>query len=379
MIIFNNKKYKLFFSNALPPLIALNYADEQFFKEFKKLCGTKYRIVSIIKKGWQKKYGLLLDIEKLSKNFASKINNKKWAPNLLTTYNNQSKELKKILTLISSKNYSNLNNSKIIKALKKVRHRSAPLDALSNMLHLFSSLVGNQFFESLCTYTDDKNKINKNFIFYTQPIKESRFAKIKIKTLANKIKLSDKDKNFSKILRIGTFIKDDVSELLDLRKELMENLFKEVSKRIDCSVEDLEYLQINEIEKSLLEKKSSSQLIKKRRDITILYYPKNALKIYEGDKAKAFLKKAKLREVIKDKKIKTLKGQIASLGKATGKIIIANNSDQALKKIKPGNILVAPYTAIEYVPAMKKAAAIITETGGITSPSKSTTLQSLIS
>ncbi|NQV12821.1 MAG: hypothetical protein HQ530_00765 [Parcubacteria group bacterium] len=56
MIIFEDKKYELFFSNKLPPLVALNYADDLFFAEFEKLCGTKYRILSVIRKGWQEKY-----------------------------------------------------------------------------------------------------------------------------------------------------------------------------------------------------------------------------------------------------------------------------------------------------------------------------------
>lgn len=49
------------------------------------------------------------------------------------------------------------------------------------------------------------------------------------------------------------------------------------------------------------------------------------------------------------------------------KAVVAMNSDEAIQKMKKGDILIAPYTAVEYVPAMKKSAAIITETGGITS------------
>ena len=60
-------------------------------------------------------------------------------------------------------------------------------------------------------------------------------------------------------------------------------------------------------------------------------------------------------------------GEIASLGKARGKAVVVLNSREALEKIQKGDILVAPYTAVEYLPAMKKAAAIVTETGGITS------------
>lgn len=367
MITLDNKKYKLFFSNNLPPLIALNYADELFLKEFKKLLGEKYRILSIIKHGWQEKYGLLKDIEKLEKHFRDKIRDDKWVNNLLPAYNNKSSELKKILSLIAKKDYSKLNNKALISEIKKVRSKSAVLDAMSNMLHLFSSLVGADFFESLHKYTDDKKIINQNFIFYTQPIKESRFAKIKKYTITNKIRLSKTDQNISNIIRIGAFVKDDVSFLLDLRKKSMAGIFQEISKRIKCQVKDLDYLQIGEIEVFLLNKKVPSVLIKERKQITILFYPKNKLKVFEGNDAKYFLKKNLFCEIIEKKIARTLFGQIASLGKIKGRVIIANNSKEANNKMRKGKILVAPYTAVEYVPAMKKAAAIITETGGITS------------
>ena len=58
---------------------------------------------------------------------------------------------------------------------------------------------------------------------------------------------------------------------------------------------------------------------------------------------------------------------MASLGRVNGRVVIAKNSKEALQKMQDKDILVAPYTAVEYVPAMKKAAAILTETGGITS------------
>jgi phosphohistidine swiveling domain-containing protein len=364
MITFNNKKYELFFSNKLPPLIALNYADELFFQEFEKLCGARYRILSIIKHGWQQKYGLSEDIEKLKVIFESKIDNQSWTLGLLDTYTKESGTLRKFLNSISSKDYSDLDDSYIIKDIRGVRKQSAMLDAMSNMLHMFSSLVSDQFFETLHTYTDNRKKINQNFIFYTQPVKESRFAKITMKELSDKIELSEKDENFSKILRIGAFVKDDVRELLDTRIELLEQIFIEISKRIDCKPKDLKYLQIDEIEKFLLEKKSPVKLIKKRRMLTVLYYPNSALEVYEGKNAKNVSDKI-LQDIIADQTIKILRGQIASLGKTTGKVVIANTSHDALEKMEKNDILVAPYTTVEYFSAMRNASAIITETGGI--------------
>jgi len=61
-----------------------------------------------------------------------------------------------------------------------------------------------------------------------------------------------------------------------------------------------------------------------------------------------------------------LKGISASPGIGTGKVVILK-SPKEIDKIKKGDVLVAPMTSPDYVPAMKKASAIVTNEGGMTS------------
>lgn len=61
-----------------------------------------------------------------------------------------------------------------------------------------------------------------------------------------------------------------------------------------------------------------------------------------------------------------LKGISASPGIGTGVVRILK-SPKEIDKIKKGDILVAPMTSPDYVPAMKKASAIVTNEGGMTS------------
>ena len=61
-----------------------------------------------------------------------------------------------------------------------------------------------------------------------------------------------------------------------------------------------------------------------------------------------------------------LKGITACSGKVTGRVKIINNS-QDLGKIQEGDIFVARYTFPSFTPYMSKAAAIITDEGGLTS------------
>jgi len=61
------------------------------------------------------------------------------------------------------------------------------------------------------------------------------------------------------------------------------------------------------------------------------------------------------------------KGQGIGSQSATGKVVVANTPEEAIAKVKEGMILVTPSTNREYMPAIEKAAALITEQGGITS------------
>ena len=61
------------------------------------------------------------------------------------------------------------------------------------------------------------------------------------------------------------------------------------------------------------------------------------------------------------------KGQGIGSQSATGVVVTARTPEEAVRKAVEGCILVAPSTDRDYMPAIEKAAAVITETGGITS------------
>ena len=69
---------------------------------------------------------------------------------------------------------------------------------------------------------------------------------------------------------------------------------------------------------------------------------------------------------ISDKTEVILKGAAASLGMATGKVVILRHPSET-DKVQSGDILVTEMTTPDYVPAMKRAAGIVTDTGGQTS------------
>ncbi|MCA9388482.1 phosphoenolpyruvate synthase [Candidatus Berkelbacteria bacterium] len=66
------------------------------------------------------------------------------------------------------------------------------------------------------------------------------------------------------------------------------------------------------------------------------------------------------------KTLPLLEGQAASLGLKSGPVRILHQADQ-IDKLQPGDILVTELTSPNFVPAMKRAAAIITNMGGLNS------------
>ncbi len=62
----------------------------------------------------------------------------------------------------------------------------------------------------------------------------------------------------------------------------------------------------------------------------------------------------------------TLRGVVASRGNITGVARVVTSAQDANDQLQPGEILVATMTTVDYLPAMKKASAFITDDGGAT-------------
>jgi len=106
--------------------------------------------------------------------------------------------------------------------------------------------------------------------------------------------------------------------------------------------------------------------LKEREKFCVLYSEKDYDEIFLGEEARKLAAGAEEKH---DFTVKELRGQTASLGAKPGIVrgtvkIIMTTAD--MPKMKQGDVLVAVSTNPDVVPAMKKAAAIVTEQGGVT-------------
>ena len=154
----------------------------------------------------------------------------------------------------------------------------------------------------------------------------------------------------------------------DLRKEdalmntyILTKFVEEISKRTGIKEDYLFYLDYVELKDFLSGKISQKELEKRSNECLV---------IYVKDKPKIFYKE-QFKDLIDDiinpvhEKSDVILGNVASPGKATGRVkIVITRAD--VEKMEKGDILVSTMTRPEHIVAMKKAAAIVTNEGGIT-------------
>ncbi len=142
----------------------------------------------------------------------------------------------------------------------------------------------------------------------------------------------------------------------------MEYILKEIGKRLKLSLKEVRFILPEEIKKALLIGRVNRKEIKERTKYCVYYAEKGKDIIFIGEKAKKLAKTT-------ERKIENtaeIKGQTGCVGKAIGIAkLIFRPKDMA--KMNKGDILVSIATDPDIVPAMKKAAAIVTEQGGVTS------------
>jgi phosphohistidine swiveling domain-containing protein len=152
-------------------------------------------------------------------------------------------------------------------------------------------------------------------------------------------------------------------------------LFRKLSKQFGLAESDLNQYSVDKIYKLFDGQKLTHEIVEDRKVARIVVAKQTVIKIYAGSQVKddiwALLKKTG-ETTLRD--LDVLRGVPASGGKVVGrvKIIVSNPAtfdllNVEIAKMKKGDILVAETTSPEFLPACKKASAILTNQGGLLS------------
>lgn len=143
----------------------------------------------------------------------------------------------------------------------------------------------------------------------------------------------------------------------------MDKVLKEISKRKYLSLKQVKFMLRGEVKELLLNDVVDSATLAERAKMCVYYTEKNFEQVLTGEEAHKMLSSTN-KEI--DLDIKELKGEVGCPGVAQGTVRIIIRAEE-MKKMNQGDILVSIATDPDIVPAMKKAAAIVTEQGGVTS------------
>ncbi|MBI5226178.1 hypothetical protein HY994_02975 [Candidatus Micrarchaeota archaeon] len=140
-------------------------------------------------------------------------------------------------------------------------------------------------------------------------------------------------------------------------------LLREVGRRTGLSMNQLSAAQSKEIDAILAGRFDTDRLSKRQACAAYFYENKKPL-LLEGNLAKKRAEKEFTQVAVNA--TDQLRGQCACPGVASGTVRIIDKA-QDMDKMRRGDILVSIATTPEIVPVMKKAAAIVTNIGGLTS------------
>jgi len=143
-------------------------------------------------------------------------------------------------------------------------------------------------------------------------------------------------------------------------------VLRELAKRFKISFADLHWYTFNEILRLAKNgmRLSRAEVKARRRYFVVYWRPQAVTRYLSGDAAKKVYDKFSL--TINRHKVNELRGLSVSAGKARGKVRVILSARQA-GRIRRGEILVTTMTSPEFIVAMRKAAGVITDVGGLTS------------
>jgi len=180
--------------------------------------------------------------------------------------------------------------------------------------------------------------------------------------LMKKLDLSDELKLLIKISEDFTYWQDERKKSTFWVTHYFSLILAEIGKRVDVDIELLKYMYYLETKK-VLSGELTAKVLEQRKQNCVYYTDTDGMDCVHGPKADD-VKQALLGS--KDMSdVDDFRGLTACLGKAEGRVKVLMSATESYK-IKKGDVLVAVMTRPDYVPAMKKAAAIVTDEGGVT-------------
>lgn len=167
------------------------------------------------------------------------------------------------------------------------------------------------------------------------------------------------------IKRIAAVARDHAGRLHERSNRIEQRAYGEAAKRLSLDADTVGYLFPAEIADGLCNGTNYINEVVRRKALCVILGINDKLEAYSGDEARTLLDRYQPPHA-GNKVESELSGVPASQGTLTGiaRVIVRNEDFNTFRE---GEVLVALNTMVHYLPIMKKASAILTEFGGLTS------------
>lgn len=208
-----------------------------------------------------------------------------------------------------------------------------------------------------------------NLEFFARRMKKAQAKQlldVSKKEILKQVNLDKDALGLMETIDLATYWQDQRKKLIQQAIYYLDRVLTEAGKRMKVNRKYLVYLSVFEIKKAATLKdikKIEPELKKRIHGIQTLLLENREI-IVTGEDFHAIDKfKADLES---KEKVTEIRGSIANVGTAVGRVIVCNTLE-SLRKVKQGDVIVTSMTRPEYMIAIKKASAIVTDEGGITS------------
>lgn len=182
--------------------------------------------------------------------------------------------------------------------------------------------------------------------------------------IIKKLKLNQYETIIINLAREIVFFKAFRRELQSHAYYHVEFLLREIGRRLGLSLGQTRMMLPNEIRSALLKGTIKTDEINRRLQLVVYAARPTKTICLSAQAARDYLNK-NIEPEKKVKKANEIKGAVAYPGQVRGTVRIINSPDQ-ISKMKDGDILVSHATNPNLMPAIRKAAAIVTDEGGLT-------------
>ena len=195
---------------------------------------------------------------------------------------------------------------------------------------------------------------------------DTPFDYYSLKELVNLLKPNKDEKKRLELAPYLIFFKDYRDDVRRTHAFSWLFLFETIAKKFSVTTADVGYLTLDEIGEALVSGRLDKGIIKTRKEgQSVITISKAGDKIVVSSGLPSFYRQI-INKINQDEKRFVVSGLVAQTGKARGKVRIVR-SPHDLKHIEKGDIIVANTTHPDYLPAMQRAAAFVTNEGGVIS------------